>query len=69
MNKLKRFKRFYQSFFSPIPRIQTWFILFDGEFVGSYFGPDLEGLLIQVWMEDFPGDPNPITLTEIFPCY
>lgn len=71
---MKKLKTFFKKFsfllpFQPEPKIQAWFILFNGDFVGSYFGPDLSHLHIERWMNEFPGDPNPIMLTESFEFY
>ncbi len=71
MQKLKKFFQFF-SFLLPVqatPVIHRWLILFDGAWVGVYYGEDLSNFYIGHWMDSFPDDPEPITLVEFFQFY
>lgn len=71
MGKLKKFFQYFSFLlpFRPEPKIHRWLIVFNGDFVGVYWGEDLEHLYIENWMEAFPGDPEPIMLVEFFEIY
>lgn len=68
---LKQFLRDFRFLlpFQKEPEIQNWIIFFDGEVVGIYHGPDLDGLKIEHWMESYPEDPNPIQVVNIYSFY
>ena len=71
---MKKIKSFFKKFcfFVPFhvePELHHWLILFNGDFVGVYFGEDYEHFFIEHWMVSSPGDPEPITLVEFFQFY
>lgn len=58
--KLKKLKKLFP--------VHYW-ILFDGEIVGCYWGWDLENLRLEEWVDYFPGDPNPIQIVALDQLY
>jgi len=55
--------------FQKEPENKVWVIYFNGEVVGIYLGPDLDGLKIEHWMESYPKDPNPIQIVNMYSLY
>lgn len=49
----------------PVP-VTKWFLFFNADFVGMYWGDDYSNMMLDFFIDAYPGDCEPIQIVEAF---